>query len=716
MNSKHTRTIAKELEIRQDQVEAVVKLVENGASVPFIARYRKEATGSLEETVIRSIRDRTSQLEELDKRREAILRSLKERGLLTPELEKSICSAPNMARLEDLYLPHRPKRRTRATAAKEKGLEPLADELLKAAKGLAPPFAPLEKAKFYVDDEKGVPDEKEALTGARDILAEKVSEDAGIRSAMRLLFVRRGKFKSRVVEGKESEGAVYSDYFEWEEAARRVPSHRILALFRGEKQGILQISILPPEDEALRILEDTFIGVENEASSQARTALRDGYRRLLAPSMETEIRNALKHKADKKAIEIFAANLEDLLLAPPLGRKPVLAVDPGIRTGCKLTVLDSQGELLTAETIFPFSGRKKLDEARVKVSTLFEQFPVEIVAIGNGTAGRETEEFFRNLELPGEPEVLLVNESGASVYSASDVAREELPDQDVTVRGAVSIGRRLQDPLSELVKIEPKSIGVGQYQHDVDQKALRSRLDDVVVSCVNRVGVEVNSASRHLLSYVSGIGPTLASNIVEYRKKEGPFRTRQDLRKVPRFGAKAFEQASGFLRIHEGSNPLDASAVHPDHYHVVGFMAEDQGCSVRELMQDEKLREGIDIKKYVEGEIGLPTLKDIMQELARPGRDPRDTFEMPCFAPEVKTIQDIREGMVLEGVVNNVTAFGAFVDIGVHVDGLVHVSRMAGKYVKNPHEIVHAGQKVKVRVEGVEEKRSRISLSMKGLS
>ncbi len=716
MNTKHARMIAKELELRQAQVEAVVELIENGATVPFIARYRKEATGSLDETVIRAIRDRSMQIEELDKRREAILRSLNERDLLNPELEQSICSAPNLARLEDLYLPYRPKRRTRATAAKEKGLEPLADEFLKTAKGLAQPFDPLEKAKDYIDDEKGVPDGNEALSGARDIIAEKVSEDARIRSEMRMLFVRRGKFKSRVVEGKEAEGAVYSDYFEWEEAVRRVPSHRILALFRGEKQGILQISILPPDEEALRILEDSFIGVENEASSQVRTALRDGYRRLLAPSMEAELRKALKHKADKKAIEIFATNLENLLLAPPLGRKAVLAVDPGIRTGCKLAVLDPQGELEITETIYPFSGKKHLAEATKKVKKLLEEFCVEVMAIGNGTAGRETEEFFKSLKLPGDPLVLLVNESGASVYSASEAAREELPEQDVTLRGAVSIGRRLQDPLSELVKIDPKSIGVGQYQHDVDQKALRSRLDDVVVSCVNRVGVEVNSASRHLLSYVSGIGPTLASNIVEYRKKEGPFRTRLDLRKVPRLGAKAFEQAGGFLRIHEGSNPLDASAVHPDHYHVVRLMAEDQECSVRELMQDAKLREGIDITKYVEGDIGLPTLKDIMQELSRPGRDPRDTFEMPCFAPEVKTIHDIREGMVLEGIVNNVTAFGAFVDIGVHVDGLVHVSQMAEKYVKNPHEVVHAGQKVKVRIEGVEEKRSRISLSMKGLS
>jgi uncharacterized protein len=708
--------MAKELELRQAQVEAVVELIEDGATVPFIARYRKETTGSLDETVIRAIRDRSEKMEELDKRREAILRSLNERDLLNPELEQSICSAPNLARLEDLYLPFRPKRRTRATTAKERGLEPLADELLETAKELAQPFDPLEKAKDYIDEGKGVTDGKEALSGARDIIAEKVSEDARIRSAVRLLFVRRGRIRSRVLEGKESEGAVYSDYFKWDEAARRVPSHRILALFRGEKQGILQISILPPEDEALRILEDAFIGVENEASSQVRTALGDGYRRLLAPSMETEIRNALKHKADKKAIEIFAANLEDLLLAPPLGRKPVLAVDPGIRTGCKLTVLDSQGELLAAETIFPFSGRRKLDEARESVLTLLKGFPVEVVAIGNGTAGRETEEFFRNLELPGEPAVLLVNESGASVYSASEAAREELPDQDVTVRGAVSIGRRLQDPLSELVKIDPKSIGVGQYQHDVDQRALKSRLDDVVASCVNRVGVDVNTAGRHLLSYVSGIGPSLASNIIEYRRSEGPFRTRKDLLKVPRFGPKAFEQAGGFLRIHEGDNPLDASAVHPDHYQVVMSMARDQNCSVGELLGDEKLRGEIEIGKYVQGEIGLPTLMDIMDELDRPGRDPRDHFEMPSFAKEIKAIEDLKEGMILEGIVNNVTAFGAFVDIGVHVDGLVHVSSMADKYVKDPHEFVHTGQKVKVRVTDIDARRSRISLSTKGFS
>jgi uncharacterized protein len=599
--------------------------------------------------------------------------------------------------------------------AREKGLEELAEILMRAAKGVIPPIIPEKKAEEYINAEKEVSSEAEALAGARDIISEKASEDARIRSAMRILFVRRGRLRSRVIEGKETEGAVYADYFKWDEAARSVPSHRILALFRGEKGQILQLSILPPEEEALRIMEEAFISVENGASREVRTALRDGYRRLLAASMETELRNALKRKADKKAIEVFAANLENLLLAPPLGRKPVLAVDPGIRTGCKLVILDSQGELVATETIFPFSGKKKLEEAKVKVKKLLDEFPVEVVAIGNGTAGRETGEFFRSLGLSVNQAILIVNESGASVYSASEVAREELPEQDVTVRGAVSIGRRLQDPLSELVKIDPKSIGVGQYQHDVDQKALRSRLDDVVVSCVNRVGVEVNIASRHLLSYVSGIGPTLAENIVEFRRKEGPFRSREDLKKVPRLGPKAFEQASGFLRIRGGDNPLDASAVHPDHYKIVEAMAADRNCSVADLLEDENLRAAIDIRNYAGGEIGLPTLEDIMDELARPGRDPRESFEIPAFDPRIKSIEDLAEGMVLDGVVSNVTDFGAFVDIGVHVDGLVHVSRMADSYVKNPQKILKVGQKVNVRITSVDIERKRISLSMKGV-
>ncbi len=715
MSDKHIKLIARELDLRSEQVEAVLELLGNGATVPFIARYRKEATGSLDETAIRAVRDRAVQLEELDKRRKAILRSLNERNLLTPELENVIESAPNVARLEDLYLPYRPKRRTRAMIAREKGLEELAEILMRAAKGVIPPIIPEKKAEEYINAEKEVSSEAEALAGARDIISEKASEDARIRSAMRILFVRRGRLRSRVIEGKETEGAVYVDYFKWDEAARSVPSHRILALFRGEKGQILQLSILPPEEEALRIMEEAFISVENGASREVRTALRDGYRRLLAASMETELRNALKRKADKKAIEVFAANLENLLLAPPLGRKPVLAVDPGIRTGCKLVILDSQGELVATETIFPFSGKKKLEEAKVKVKKLLDEFPVEVVAIGNGTAGRETGEFFRSLGLSVNQAILIVNESGASVYSASEVAREELPEQDVTVRGAVSIGRRLQDPLSELVKIDPKSIGVGQYQHDVDQKALRSRLDDVVVSCVNRVGVEVNIASRHLLSYVSGIGPTLAENIVEFRRKEGPFRSREDLKKVPRLGPKAFEQASGFLRIRGGDNPLDASAVHPDHYKIVEAMAADRNCSVADLLEDENLRAAIDIRNYAGGEIGLPTLEDIMDELARPGRDPRESFEIPAFDPRIKSIEDLAEGMVLDGVVSNVTDFGAFVDIGVHVDGLVHVSRMADSYVKNPQKILKVGQKVNVRITSVDIERKRISLSMKGV-
>ena len=715
MSDKHIKLIARELDLRSEQVEAVLELLGNGATVPFIARYRKEATGSLDETAIRAVRDRAVQLEELDKRRKAILRSLNERNLLTPELENVIESAPNVARLEDLYLPYRPKRRTRAMIAREKGLEELAEILMRAAKGVIPPIIPEKKAEEYINAEKEVSSEAEALAGARDIISEKASEDARIRSAMRILFVRRGRLRSRVIEGKETEGAVYADYFKWDEAARSVPSHRILALFRGEKGQILQLSILPPEEEALRIMEEAFISVENGASREVRTALRDGYRRLLAASMETELRNALKRKADKKAIEVFAANLENLLLAPPLGRKPVLAVDPGIRTGCKLVILDSQGELVATETIFPFSGKKKLEEAKFKVKKLLDEFSVEVVAIGNGTAGRETGEFFRSLDISGNPAILIVNESGASVYSASEVAREELPEQDVTVRGAVSIGRRLQDPLSELVKIDPKSIGVGQYQHDVDQKALRSRLDDVVVSCVNRVGVEVNIASRHLLSSVSGIGPTLAENIVEFRRKEGPFRSREDLKKVPRLGPKAFEQASGFLRIRGGDNPLDASAVHPDHYKIVEAMAADRNCSVADLLEDENLRAAIDIRNYAGGEIGLPTLEDIMDELARPGRDPRESFEIPAFDPRIKSIEDLAEGMVLDGVVSNVTDFGAFVDIGVHVDGLVHVSRMADSYVKNPQKILKVGQKVNVRITSVDIERKRISLSMKGV-
>ena len=715
MNSVHAATIAAELKIKPAQVGSVADLIAEGSTVPFIARYRKEATGSLDESAIRAIRDRITQLEELDKRREAILKSLEERDLLTDELKKAIDEAKTMTGLEDIYLPYRPKRRTRATIAREKGLEPLATTLMEAAVGSGEPVEPVVAAAAFVDEEKGVGSAEEALAGARDIIAEDVSENAPARSALRFLFVKRGKMQSRVAKGKETEGATYRDYFDWAESARNAPSHRVLAMFRGEKEGMLTLSVTPPEDEAVEMLAKRFISVEGPAADQVRTAIEDGYKRLAGPSMETEIRNALKSRADKKAVGIFAENLETLLLAAPMGRRSLLAVDPGVRTGCKLVVLDPQGELMATDVIYPFSGQKALEQSRKKVLDITGRFPVEAVAIGNGTAGRETEAFFREMDLPGDPVVVMVNESGASVYSASDVAREEFPDHDITVRGAVSIGRRLQDPLAELVKIEPKSIGVGQYQHDVDQKILKGSLDDVVVSCVNRVGVEVNTASRQLLSYVSGLGTSLASNILEFRRSEGPFRSRKDFKKVPRLGPKAFEQSAGFLRIMGAEHPLDASAVHPEHYHIVEKMAADLDCSVADLMNNAELRSKVDPANYVCKEAGLPTLTDIMEELAKPGRDPRDAFEPPAFSPDVHKIDDLEPGMVLDGVVTNVTAFGAFVDVGVHQDGLVHISHLADKFVKNPGDVAKPGQQVRVKVLEVDKQRKRISMSMKGI-
>ncbi len=715
MKSTHAAAIAAELGIKPAQVGSVADLIAEGSTVPFIARYRKEATGSLDETVIRVVRDRITQLEELDKRREAILKSLEERDLLTDELKNAVEGAKTMTGLEDIYLPYRPKRRTRATIAREKGLDPLAGALMEAAAGKGEPMEPLVAAEAFIDEEKGVATAEEALAGARDIIAEDVSENAPARSALRFLFVKRGKMQSRVAKGKETEGATYRDYFDWAESARNAPSHRVLAMFRGEKEGMLTLSVTPPTEEAVEMLCKRFISVSGAAADHVRMAIEDGYKRLAGPSMETEIRNALKNRSDKMAVGIFADNLETLLLAPPMGRKSVLAVDPGVRTGCKLVVLDPQGELLANDVIYPFSGKNALEKSREKVLEITGRFPIEAVAIGNGTAGRETEAFFREMEIPGDPIVVMVNESGASVYSASDVAREEFPDYDVTVRGAVSIGRRLQDPLAELVKIEPKSIGVGQYQHDVDQKMLKGGLDDVVVSCVNRVGVEVNTASRQLLSYVSGLGTSLASNVLEFRRSEGPFRSRNDFKKVPRLGPKAFEQSAGFLRILGGDHPLDSSAVHPEHYHIVEKMAADLDCSVADLMNDEELRKKIDPARYVCEEAGLPTLKDIMDELAKPGRDPREAFAPPAFSPDVHTMDDLEPGMELEGVATNVTAFGAFVDVGVHQDGLVHISHLADKFVKNPGDVIKPGQQVRVKVLEVDKQRKRISLSMKGV-
>ena len=708
MNESHVRKIAAELGLPARQIEATGGLIAEGATVPFIARYRKEVTGSLDEVQITAIRDRLEQLAELDKRREAILNSLEERQLLTEALKEQILGAETLSVLEDIYLPFRPKRRTRATVARERGLEPLA-HILFSQEEKDPPA----EAAPFIDPEKSVSSAEEALAGARDIIAEWISEDGKARAAMRGLFASRGVFRTRAITGKESEGSKYRDYFEWEEAVPKAPSHRILAMRRGEKEGFLSLTVLPPEAEALAILERLFVKGENACSVQVRLAVEDGYGRLLAPSMETEIRLATKKRADEEAIRIFADNLRQLLMAPPLGQKSILAIDPGLRTGCKTVCLDRQGKLLHHETLFPLLSEKGREESARRVLELCSEFQVEAVAVGNGTGGRETEAFLRGIPLPGHIPVVLVNESGASVYSASKAAREEFPDHDVTVRGAVSIGRRLMDPLSELVKIDPKSIGVGQYQHDVDPSALKRSLDDVVVSCVNAVGVEVNTASAQLLTYVSGLGPQLAANILAHRNEKGPFPSREELRKVPRLGPKAFEQAAGFLRIRAGKNPLDGSAVHPESYPVVEAMAADLGRTVEDLMTDEKARDSIDLSRYVSEKTGLPTLNDILKELAKPGRDPRREFENFRFAEGIEKIEDLRPGMKLDGIVTNVTAFGAFVDVGVHQDGLVHVSHLSDRFVKDPHQVVKVHQQVKVTILSVDLERKRIALSLK---
>ena len=708
MSEAHIPKIAQELGLTPRQIQATCDLLGEGATVPFIARYRKEATGSLDEVAITAIRDRLNQLMELDKRREAILKSLEERGQLTDELKEKILSAETMVVLEDIYLPYRPKRRTRATIAKEKGLEPLA-QLLFAQNDMDP----LAEAAAFVDPEKGVDSAEDALAGACDIIAEWVNEDQTARARIRDFYLSKAVFKSKVIPEKEAEGIKYKDYFGWEEPVNTAPSHRILAMRRGEKEGFLTLRVLSPEDEALEILDGLFVKGEGPASQQVQMAVHDSYKRLLSPSMETEIRLATKKRADEEAIRVFVENLRQLLLAPPLGQKNVLAVDPGFRTGCKVVCLDRQGKLLHTETIYPLQSEKAAADARSKILEMCERFSIEAIAVGNGTAGRETETFIRGLDLSKNIHLVMVNESGASVYSASEVAREEFPDQDVTVRGAVSIGRRLMDPLAELVKIDPKSIGVGQYQHDVDQGALKSSLDDVVVSCVNRVGVEVNTASKQLLTYVSGLGPQLAKGIVEYRNEHGPFQSREGLKQVSRLGPKAFEQAAGFLRIRDGENPLDRSAVHPESYPIVDAMVRDLGCSVLDLMREEKLREKIDLEQYVSEKVGLPTLNDILSELSKPGRDPREQFETFRFEEGVEKIEDVKPGMKLPGIVTNLTAFGVFVDIGVHQDGLVHISELSNRFVKNPAEVVKVHQRVLVTVLDVDLERRRVSLSMK---
>ena len=700
----HATIIAEELGISPQQVTATAELLDGGATVPFISRYRKEATGSLDEVAIQTIRDRLESLQELDKRREAIYKSLEERELLTKELQQSIDAATTMTELEDIYLPYRPKRRTRATIAKEKGLEPLAEQLFKQD------GKPIDITPF-INPEKGVEDEEQAWDGAKDIIAEWINEDARIRGHQRYLYETRSQFQSGVVKKKEQEAAKFRDYFEWEEPLDKAPSHRILAVLRGQREGFLTVHARPSDEEALAALERLAVRGKGASAEKVREAAHDAYKRLLSPSLEGETLKAAKERADQEAIQVFITNLRELLLSPPMGQKRVMAIDPGFRTGCKVVILDAQGALKQNTTIYPTQSERQKTQAAGVVRELCKQHKIDAIAVGNGTASRETEAFLNGLDL--DIPIVMVDESGASVYSASEVARDEFPDYDVTVRGSVSIGRRLQDPLAELVKIDPKSIGVGQYQHDVDQTALKKSLDDVVMSCVNAVGVEVNTASAQLLNYVSGLGPQLAKNIVKWREENGPFASRSELKKVPRLGARTFEQAAGFLRIHKGKNPLDASAVHPERYTLVKQMAKDLGCKVEDLMTDPALRKKIDLQHYVGGDVGLPTLQDIMAELDKPGRDPRPEFEVFSFSDAVHEIKDLRPGMTLPGIVTNVTNFGAFVDIGVHQDGLVHISQLADRFVKDPSDVVKVRQKVQVKILDIDLERNRISLTMR---
>lgn len=706
--SQYFPKIAQLLGIRLSQVEATARLLAEGGTVPFIARYRKEATGTLDEVAILQIKDLLKQMQELDTRRKSVLDSLLERKLLSPELEAALKAAETLQKLEDIYQPFRPKKRTRASIAKEKGLEPLADYLwLEQGK----PF--LDFASTFINPEKEVNSAEDALSGARDILAERISDDASARQSLRQLFQDEGMIHSEVILGKEQEGAKFKDYFAWQEPLKTILSHRLLAIRRGEQEGILLLRIRIPEETALRMLEGLFIKKAGPGAEAVKHAIKDAYKRLLGPSLETEARMTSKEKADKEAIRVFAENLRELLLASPLGQKRTLAIDPGFRTGCKVVCLDAQGALLHTDLIFIQASSRQEQEAKLKLLGLCERFKIEAIAIGNGTASRETEAFVKAIGLPKSLPIVMVNESGASIYSASEVAREEFPSEDITVRGAVSIGRRLMDPLAELVKIDAKSIGVGQYQHDVDQALLKDKLDEVVQSCVNAVGVEVNTASKQLLAYVSGLTSSLAQNIINYRNEKGAFKTRDELKKVPRLGPKAFEQAAGFLRIRDSHNPLDASAVHPESYAIVEKMAARQGCSLEELIKTPSKQKSIHLKDYITETIGLPTLEDILKELAKPGRDPREQFEAFSFLDGVDSMDKLVVGMKMPGIVTNVTAFGAFVDIGVHQDGLVHISHLADDFVKNPAEHVKVQQKVQVTVLEVDKERKRISLSLK---
>lgn len=709
MDIDHYLKIAGELNIKLKQVTDTIALLDEGATVPFISRYRKEVTGSLDEVQVAAIRDRTQQLRDLDKRREAILKSIKEQGKLSEELEKKINAAETMSLLEDLYLPYKPKRRTKATIAKEKGLEPLATLIFEQQS-----IDLDSEAEKYIDESKEVPSTEEALQGARDIIAEWVNENVELRKKMRDLFINEGTFVSKVLPGKEAEAIKYKDYFDWSEPVKTAPSHRVLAMRRGEKELFLMLDSCPEELSAIALMEKMILeDAANTSVEQVRLAIKDCYKRLLKPSMETEVRLFTKKKADEDAIKVFAENLRQLLLAAPLGEKSVMAIDPGFRTGCKTVCLGPQGQLLSFDAIYPNEPQKRTAESAATIKHLVEKHQIQAIAIGNGTASRETEAFVKAIGLPKTVIVTMVNESGASIYSASDVAREEFPDQDLTVRGAVSIGRRLMDPLAELVKIDAKSIGVGQYQHDVDQSALKNSLDDTVMSCVNGVGVEINTASKQLLTYVSGLGPVLAQNIVAYRTENGPFKSRSEIKKVPRLGDKAYEQAAGFLRIRNAKNPLDSSAVHPERYELVEKMAKDIGAKLTDLMSSEELRSKIILKNYVSETVGLPTLQDIMDELSKPGRDPREGFELFSFQEGVNEMKDLKVGMKLPGIITNITKFGAFVDIGVHQDGLVHLSHLADKFINDPNEVVTVNQKVEVTVMEVDIQRKRIGLSMK---
>jgi len=706
MNNPYASTIATALKVKEWQVENTLHLFGQGATIPFISRYRKESTGNLDETSITEIQEQHEKLKELDKRRQTILNTIREQEQLTPELEEKIEKAQSMQELEDLYLPYKPKKRTRATKAREKGLEPLADMLMKQQDE-----APATTARDYLSEE--VEDVEQALAGARDIIAERVNEHRQARERIRKLFHREALIESRVAKGKEEEGDKYKDYFEWSELLRKTPSHRYLALLRGENEGILKIKIEPEKEEALAILEELFLKNQNASAQQVKESIEDSYKRLMAPSLENEIKNYYKEQADDESIRVFAENLRQLLLAPPLGQHRVMAIDPGFRTGCKVVCLDEQGNLLYNETIYPHKPQEETRQAAKKITTLASSHKIEAIAIGNGTASRETEQFIHKLKFDRDIQMFTVSEDGASVYSASKVAREEFPDYDVTVRGAVSIGRRLMDPLAELVKIDPKAIGVGQYQHDVDQARLKKKLDQVVESCVNLVGVNVNTASKHLLTYISGLGPQLAGNIVEHRAENGPFQSRENLKSVKRMGDKAYQQSAGFLRIPQSKNILDNTAVHPESYHVVEKMARNLNCSVKELVDKKELRAQIRLEDYITRESGLPTLKDIISELEKPGRDPRQQIKAFEFDQSIRTIEDLHTGMVVPGIINNITNFGAFVDIGIKHNGLIHISNLANRYVSNPADVVKLHQQVQVKIIDVDIERGRIQLSLK---